>query len=199
MLVALGLAPVLLGAGFIVPPMLEDGASLVRYVPAIPAVLLLVFASGVHDLFAAGPAPATRLWARTALLFAVAACVVSALFAGLTVFRPEGEWELLAAPRAPLALLAAWATAERLDQVSRAVAGRPKADTWLEDAASLSLLLGLPLALRQLIPGVPTGQELLGGLARPLGLLLLAGVIFGVARLASLALAVARIGAERDL
>ena len=167
--------------------------------PFIPAVLLLLLASGTHDLSLSLPEEDSRTWAFSALGLALVALGLCVAYAGLSVWRPEGSWWWIAAPRAPLAVLAAWATGERLAQVAQRFGLRAHAESWWEDAASLSLLAGVPLALRQVIPGIPLGRELLGPLAAPVGLVLLATTFLGVARLSSLAWTVANSGGVRDL
>lgn len=96
-------------------------------------------------------------------------------------------------------MLALWATGERLAQIAEGFGLRAHVESWWEDAASLSLLAGMPLALRQVIPGLPLGPELLGPFAAPIGLVLLAATFVGIARLSSLAWSVARSGDARDL
>ncbi len=179
--------------------MLDDGDAIIRWVPFIPAVLLLLLTSGAHDLSPSLPGEDSRTWAYSALSLGLVTLGLCVAYAGLTVWRPEGSWWWLAAPRAPLTVLAAWATGERLDQIAHGLGLRAHTESWWEDAASLSLLGGVPLALRQVIPGLPLGPELLGPLAAPVGLVLLATTFVGVARLSSLAWTVARSGSAQDL
>ena len=199
MLAALALAPLLVGAGMIVPPLFPSQTTLVTWAPSLPAVAVVILASGAHDLrFAPGVDPDdARLWATLGMALAALAALVTAAYAGLRIARP-GTLEVLAAPRVPLLLLAGWALTERLHRLGKHRRGQTEDSVW-EDAASLALLLGLPLALLQVVPGLPTGRELMGPFARPITLLLLAGVVLGWARLGQLALAVARMGGVRDL
>lgn len=199
MLAALALAPVLVGAGMIVPPLFPQQTTLVTWAPSLPAVAVVILASGAHDLrFAPRIDPDdARLWAGLGVVLALLAALVTVAYAALRIYRP-GTLEILAAPRIPLILLAGWALTERLHRLGKHRRGQTEDTVW-EDAASLALLLGLPLALLQVVPGLPTGRELMGPLARPITLLLLAGVVLGWARLGQLALGAARLGDVRDL
>jgi hypothetical protein len=183
-----------------VPPMLENPSGVFSYVPAVPAVLLLLMSSGVHDLAAQDPEkPNERAWAVGALALTVLAALFSAGYAALQVWRPDGSWEALAAPRLPLVLLAGWALSERLDQLARALGAKAGESGLLDDLGSLALLLGIPLVLPQLVPSLPSAQDLLGPLARPLMLFLLAGVALGCVRLGSQLVLVARSGEAREI
>lgn len=197
---ALVLAPVVVGAGLIVPPMLESPSRVFSYVPAVPAVLLLLMSSGVHDLAAQDPENSNeRAWAVGALALTVLAALFSAGYAALQVWRPDGSWEALAAPRLPLVLLAGWALSERLDQLACVLGAKAGESGLLDDLGSLALLLGIPLVLPQLVPSLPSAQDLLGPLARPLMLFLLAGVALGCVRLGSQLVLVARSGEAREI
>ena len=58
MLAALALAPLLVGAGMIVPPLFPSQTTLVTWAPSLPAVAVVILASGAHDLrFAPGVDP----------------------------------------------------------------------------------------------------------------------------------------------
>lgn len=197
---ALVLAPVVVGAGLMVPPMLENPSRVFSYVPAAPAVLLLLMSSGVHDLAAQDPEnPSERAWAVGSLALTVLAALFSAGYAALQVWRPDGSWEALAAPRLPLVLLAGWALSERLDQLARVLGAKAGESGLLDDLGSLALLLGIPLVLPQLVPSLPSAQDLLGPVARPLMLFLLAGVALGCVRLGSQLVLVARSGGAREI
>jgi len=194
-------APVLLGGGLLAAPLLDQPQWLITYAPLAPAALLLVAASGAWILGrpASGEAD-DRTWSIAArTLWGLAACAAVA-FAATELALPQGDWEALARPRGPLALLAAWALSERLDEI-QAQLGLRKAghSTLWDDAGSLSLLLGIPLMARSLLPSIPPAVELLGPLARPISLLLLIGVMVGVARLMQQLIAVARSGDAPDL
>jgi hypothetical protein len=196
-LVALAATPVTLAASVLLPSFLSDPRALQPYLPLVPAFLLSAAAAGAVALSSAR-AGADRTWAiaSSALLGLGAAFAVA--LAALSLARPDGSWAALAAPRGPLALLGAWALSERIAQVQRAL-DAPRPDSIWEDAGSLALLLGLPLMLPQVWPSLPDARDLLGGLARPLSLLMLAGAVLGAVRLGSLLLGVARGGDERDL
>jgi len=198
--VALGLAPVVLSAGLMIRPMLENPAGFLPYAPVLPAILLLLMGSGVHDLAAAPPdRPNDKTWAVASLSLAVVAGLFAASFAALRVWRPDGSWDALAAPRLPLVLLAGWALSERLDQLVRALKPTSRESTLLDDMGSLTLLLGIPLVLPQVVPSLPTAQELLGPAGRPVMFFLLGGVVLGFVRLGSQLVTVARTGSTPEL
>lgn len=198
-LAALLAGPLLLGIVYALPTVVDLPEAVVRWLPAVPAAILLLLWSAVHDLAARTPEGdedrALPIAAVTVggLVFAVAAGF--AVTRGLDV---DGNWALLGRVRLPATVLLLWATCEvaalqrrRIDD--RALAG-PSAEL-----GGWAILAGLLFVLPDVVPGLIDARDYLGALTAPLTLLLGAVVAFGGVRLAALLWELARSGDAVEL